>query len=152
TADELHSLLLSEFPNCDVLAMAAAVADFIPQAAGRRLHREDGDQSVLLKTDRDILASLAPLHRNQQVIAFAAETGDFESRGRRKREQRGAALIVVNDVGRSDIGFDAENNEVLILGRDGSRETVSRRPKREIADKIWDALLASRGAKAKAGR
>ena len=116
-----------------------------PRPASQRLHRDDGDQSVLLKTGRDILASLAPLHRNQQVIAFAAETSDFESRGRRKMESKGADLIVVNDVGRSDVGFDAEENEVLILGRDGIRETVSRRSKREIADKIWDAALAARG-------
>jgi phosphopantothenoylcysteine decarboxylase/phosphopantothenate--cysteine ligase len=146
TADELHGLLLREFPDCDVLAMAAAVADFIPQPAGRRLHREDGDQTVLLKTGRDILASLAPLHRSQQVIAFAAETSDFEARGRRKMEQKGADLIVVNDVGRTDIGFDSKENEVLILGRDGTRETISRQSKRDVADKIWDALLAARGA------
>ncbi|HEX7251233.1 MAG TPA: bifunctional phosphopantothenoylcysteine decarboxylase/phosphopantothenate--cysteine ligase CoaBC, partial [Thermoanaerobaculia bacterium] len=68
TAAELHALLLREFPECDTLAMAAAVADFIPPPSGQRLHREDGDQSVLLKTGRDILASLAPLHRSQQVI------------------------------------------------------------------------------------
>ena len=58
-------------------------------------------------------------------------------------EQKGADLIVVNDVGRTDIGFDSKENEVLILGRDGTRETISRRSKREVADKIWDALLAA---------
>jgi phosphopantothenoylcysteine decarboxylase/phosphopantothenate--cysteine ligase len=149
TAAELHALLLGEFPECDVLAMAAAVADFIPQPASQRLHRESGDQTVLLKTGCDILASLAPLHRSQQVIAFAAETSDFEARGRRKMEQKGADLIVVNDVGRTDIGFDSKENEVLILGRDGTRETISRRSKREVAEKIWDALLAARGANAR---
>ena len=152
TAAELHTLLLREFPDCDVLAMAAAVADFIPQQASQRLHREDGDQRVLLKAGRDILASLAPLHRSQQVIAFAAETSDFEARGRRKMEQKGADLIVVNDVGRTDIGFDSKENEVLILGRDGTRETIDRRSKRDVADKIWDALLAAQGANAKVER
>ncbi|HEY6931063.1 MAG TPA: bifunctional phosphopantothenoylcysteine decarboxylase/phosphopantothenate--cysteine ligase CoaBC [Thermoanaerobaculia bacterium] len=150
TAAELHALLLHEFPECDALAMAAAVADFIPQPSGQRLHREDGDQSVLLKTGRDILASLAPLHRSQQVIAFAAETSDFESRGRHKMEEKDADLIVVNDVGRPDIGFDSDENEVLILGRDGFRETISRRSKREIADEIWNAALVAQGSKTKA--
>jgi phosphopantothenoylcysteine synthetase/decarboxylase len=45
-------------------------------------------------------------------------------------------------VGRPDIGFDADDNEVLLLARDGARELVSRRSKREVADKIWDAYLS----------
>ena len=144
TAADLHALLVQEFPECDVLVMAAAVADFIPQEASDRLHRDDGDRQVLFRKGQDILPSLAPLARGQKVVAFAAETDDFETRGRRKMEQKNADLIVVNDVGRSDVGFDAEDNEVLILGRDGTREVVSRRSKREIAEKIWDATKAIR--------
>lgn len=145
TADELHASLLREFPECEGLAMAAAVADFIPEASPRRWHRKDGDKSVRLAAGRDVLASVLPLKRGQTVVAFAAETEDLESRARRKMEEKGADLIVVNDVGRPNVGFDAEDNEVLILGRDGSRQAVSRRSKREVADRIWDAFLAARG-------
>jgi phosphopantothenoylcysteine decarboxylase/phosphopantothenate--cysteine ligase len=140
TADELHGLLVREFPECDALVMAAAVADFIPEASPARLHRDQGAQVLRLSPGRDLLASLQPLKRTQSVVAFAAETEDFETRGRRKMEAKGADLIVVNDVGRADIGFDAEENEVLILGRDGSTRSVSRRGKREVADAILDAL------------
>lgn len=146
TADELHALLVREFPECDGLAMAAAVSDFIPEASAHRLHRSGGPRSVRLEPGRDILASLAPLRRGQTVVAFAAETDDLEAAGRRKMEAKSADLIVVNDVGRSDIGFDVEDNEVLILRRDGAREMVSRRSKREVADRIWDAFLAARSA------
>jgi phosphopantothenoylcysteine decarboxylase/phosphopantothenate--cysteine ligase len=146
TAADLHGLLVREFPECDGLAMAAAVADFIPEKSAARLHREDGDRSVRLKAGSDILASLKPLRRGQTVVAFAAETEDLESRGRRKMEAKGADLVVVNDVGRGDIGFDAPENEVLILRRDGVRELVSRRSKREVAEKIWDAFLAVRSS------
>ena len=144
TADDLHGLLVAEFPECDGLAMAAAVADFIPETSPVRLHREEGDRALRLSAGRDILASLAPLRRAQTVVAFAAEAEDLERRGRAKLEQKGADLIVVNDVGREDIGFDAPENEVLILRRDGEKEFVSRRSKREIAEKIWDAFLAVR--------
>jgi len=146
TSADLQALLLQEFPDCDVLVMAAAVADFIPLAEPERMHREQGDRTVALTAGPDLLASLAPLRRSQTVVAFAAETEDLEARGRRKMEKKSADLIVVNDVGRSGIGFDAEDNEVLILGRDGSKEVVSRRPKRAVADKIWDAVRAVRGA------
>ena len=144
TADELHALLVREFPECDGLVMAAAVADFIPEASSDRLHREEGERSLLLQPGRDLLASLRPLKRGQTVVAFAAETEDLEARGRRKREAKGADLIVVNDVGRRDIGFDAAENEVLILGPGGAREHVSRRGKRDVAEQIWDAFAEAR--------
>ena len=146
TAADLHGLLVREFPECDGLAMAAAVADFIPERSPGRLHREEGDRSVRLKAGSDILASLKPLRRGQTVVAFAAETEELEERGRRKMEAKGADLVVVNDVGRGDIGFDATENEVLILRRDGARELVSRRSKREAAEKIWDAFREVRSS------
>jgi phosphopantothenoylcysteine decarboxylase/phosphopantothenate--cysteine ligase len=146
TAADLHGLLVREFPECDGLAMAAAVADFIPEKSAARLHREDGDRSLRLKAGVDILESLKPLRRGQTIVAFAAETEDLESRGLRKMEAKDADLIVVNDVGRGDVGFDAPENEVLILRRDGARELVSRRSKREVAEKIWDAFLEVRSS------
>ena len=152
TAADLHGLLVREFPDCDGLAMAAAVADFLPEESRQRIHREDGDRSLRLTVGRDILASVEPLKREQTVVAFAAETEDLEVRGRRKMEAKGADLVVVNDVGRGDIGFDSEQNEVLILSREGNREIVSRRSKREIAEKIWDAFLAVRGAPVRTSR
>lgn len=144
TAADLENLLRAEFPECDVLAMAAAVADFIPEESRERLHREEGDRRVLLTAGPDLLRGLAPLRRKQTVVAFAAETGDLEARGRRKMEDKGAHLIAVNDVGRSDVGFDSPENEVLLLSRDGGSEAVSRRSKREVADRIWDAVCRLR--------
>ncbi|HEY6147351.1 MAG TPA: bifunctional phosphopantothenoylcysteine decarboxylase/phosphopantothenate--cysteine ligase CoaBC, partial [Thermoanaerobaculia bacterium] len=152
TAAELHALLVREFPDCDGLAMAAAVADFIPEESPVRLHREEGDRTVRLAAGTDILASLAPLKRGQTVIAFAAETEDFETRGRRKMEAKDADLVIVNDVGRKEIGFDSPDNEVWILGRDGTRELVTQRSKREVAEKIWDAFRAARAASAVGSR
>ena len=152
TASDLHALLVREFPECDGLAMAAAVADFIPEESPTRLHRSEGDVSLRLTAGADILASIRPLKKGQTIVAFAAETGDLEARGRAKMEAKGADLIVVNDVSRSDIGFDAEENEVLILRRDGETERVSLRAKREIAERIWDAFLQVRTSRAKIPR
>ncbi|MEP6800354.1 MAG: bifunctional phosphopantothenoylcysteine decarboxylase/phosphopantothenate--cysteine ligase CoaBC [Acidobacteriota bacterium] len=144
TAADLHGLLVHEFPECDALAMAAAVADFIPEPSAHRMHRGEGDVTVRLAAGRDVLASLRPLKREQVVIAFAAETEDLERRGAAKREAKGADLIVINDVGRPDIGFEAPDNEVVILAKGESSVTVSRRPKRDVADAIWDACLRAR--------
>lgn len=152
TADDLHGLLVREFPECDGLVMAAAVSDFIPEESEHRLHRSEGARTLHLNPGRDIIASLAPLKRGQTVVAFAAETEGLAERGRRKMEAKDADLVVVNDVGKPGIGFDAEDNEVLILRRDGVTESVTRRSKREIADRIWDAFLAARVARTEARR
>jgi len=144
TADELAAILVREFPECDGLVMAAAVADFIPEASASRLHRDQGEATLRLAPGRDLLASLRPLKRGQTVVAFAAETENLEVRGRRKLEAKGADLIVVNDVGREGIGFDTPDNEVLILSCTGGRDLVSRRSKREVAGRILDAVAAAR--------
>ena len=65
-----------------------------------------------------------------------------------KREEKGADLIVVNDVGRSDIGFGSAENEVVILAKGEPARAVSRRGKREVADAIWDAFAAFRARRA----
>ncbi len=147
TAADLHALLVREFPECDGLVMAAAVSDFIPQPTGRRLHRDEGPQTLRLEPGQDILASLRPLKRQQTVVAFAAETDRLEERGRRKMEAKGADLIVVNDVGEPGIGFDAADNAVLILRPDAPGESVSRRSKREVAERIWDAFRAAHASR-----
>ena len=152
TAADLQALLVHEFPECNVLIMAAAVADFIPEESAERLHREGGDRTLRLAAGRDVLAGLAPLTRSQTVVAFAAETDRLEERGRAKMERKGADLIVINDVGRAGSGFDAEENEVLILGRRGEREVVSRRPKRDVAGKILDAIARVRRSPSEVSR
>jgi phosphopantothenoylcysteine decarboxylase/phosphopantothenate--cysteine ligase len=144
SASELMQLLIEEFPSCDLLAMAAAVADFIPEESPRRLHRADGPRSLRLTPGDDLLATIARLKKTQTVIAFAAETEDLEARAARKMEQKDADLIVVNDVGRADIGFDAPDNEATVLHRDGTRRGIPKRSKRDAADAIWDEAVSAR--------
>jgi phosphopantothenoylcysteine decarboxylase/phosphopantothenate--cysteine ligase len=143
TSEQLRELLDQEFEKCDVLVMAAAVADFIPEKVSRRLHRSDGGRSLMLAPGPDLLASLAPRKGPRLVVAFAAEGRDAEQRALKKMEEKGADWIVVNDVTREGIGFEAEDNEVLLISSDGRRQEISRRPKRDVAEKIWDAVSSS---------
>lgn len=140
---DLQALLDAEFASCDVLVMAAAVSDFIPEAQARRLHRAEGGRSVTLTPGPDLLAGLGAKKESRVIIAFAAEGRDAEASARRKMEAKNADWIVVNDIGRPDIGFDADENEILLLSREGGRLEVSRRPKRNVAEKIWDAISSA---------
>ena len=143
TARDLSASLREAFAACDVLVMAAAVSDFIPERVGRRLHRSEGPRSLALNPGEDLLAAIAREKGPRVVVAFAAELGGGEDAARQKMSAKGADWIVVNDVSRPDVGFESEENEVLLLSESGRRVEVSRRPKREVAEKIWDAVSST---------
>ena len=150
TAAELKAACEEAFPACDVLLMAAAVADFRP--AERREDKIKKDAAgaapvVALERTDDVLSGLAAARRPEQVlIGFAAETGAGAleyGRGKLARKQLDA--VVVNDVAVPGIGFDAAENEVTILTASGERH-VPRAAKAEVADAIIDAVLSLRSS------
>ena len=83
------------------------------------------------------------------MVGFAAETDDVVERGRRKLEGKNLDLVVVNDVGRPDVGFGSDENEVHIIRKDGTVESLARMPKEKVAgillDRVAAELRASQG-------
>jgi phosphopantothenoylcysteine decarboxylase/phosphopantothenate--cysteine ligase len=155
TAAELSAVCAEEFPGCDVLLMAAAVADFRPaQPAERKLKKTaPGALSAIeLEPTEDVLSKLAGKRRPEQLlVGFAAEHGDGAvAYGREKLGRKGLDAIVINDISRPDIGFDAEQNEVLILARDGLEKYITRAAKIAIADAVLDQVGRLREAAASA--
>lgn len=142
SASELSRLLAVEFPAHDILAMAAAVADFIPEEFDRRIHRSEGPRSVALRPGEDLLAALAGSKGKRTVIAFAAESGASVEGAREKLRVKGADWIAINDISKPGVGFDADDNEMVLLSAGGRSVAISRRPKLEVARAIWDAVLA----------
>jgi phosphopantothenoylcysteine decarboxylase/phosphopantothenate--cysteine ligase len=163
TAGEMKEACEQAFPSCDVLLMAAAVADFKPaQRAAGKIAKSGHERLRLdLEPTADVLASLAAHRRDGQVlVGFAADHGERAvQRAREKLQAKALDAIVVNDISRSDIGFDSEHNEVTILtaasaaggssargaaGPAGSREPrvqhIERAPKRAIAEQILDTV------------
>ena len=143
TTAELEAAVRERFPHADVLIMAAAPADFRPmEPADTKLLREENESlTVDLEPTEDIVAAVAAGRRpDQTVVGFAAEhgTGAVE-RGRAKLARKGLDAVVVNDISRTDIGFDSSENEVTIVLADGERE-VGRRPKPEVAAAILDEV------------
>jgi phosphopantothenoylcysteine decarboxylase/phosphopantothenate--cysteine ligase len=156
TAAELGQACEQRFAECDVLLMAAAVADYRPEAQKGKLRKDQSDtlDLHLARTD-DVLAALAANRRPEQtLIGFAAEHGGgaIES-ARQKRERKGVDAIVVNDISRTDIGFEADHNEVTIVTADGERH-VARAGKAQVAAAVLDEVgaLRERGAEAQWSR
>ena len=142
SAAELRDASRAEFPACDVLVMAAAVADFRPaDPASTKLGKAGRDGLELrLEPTEDVLAELASERDGQILVGFAAEHGDGAvERARGKLERKGLDAIVVNDISRTDIGFDVEQNEVAIVTRAGVRE-VPLASKAEVAGAVLDLV------------
>ena len=153
TAAELREACEQEFSACEVLLMAAAVADFRPHARAAGKIKKAGRKSLELELEPtvDVLAALAARRRKgQTLIGFAAEHGESAiDHAREKLAEKGLDAVVVNDISREDIGFEVDANEVTILARgDGGAQTaqhVPRAPKTEVAEAILDAVERLRG-------
>ena len=142
TAAELEREVLAR-SDADVVLMAAAVADYRPaeQSSGKRPKNEQ-PWTVRLEPTGDVLAQLGARRRNGQVlIGFAADHGETGlARAREKLEAKRSDLIVFNDVSREDIGFDAGENEVVLVSAAGERR-IRKAPKERIASEILDEIV-----------
>ena len=143
TAAELRAACEERFDACDVLLMAAAVADFRPVApAATKLKKDTGPPGPIeLEVTDDVLSGLAARRRpGQRLVGFAAEHGEGAvAYGRDKLERKRLDVVVVNDISRSDIGFDVDQNEVVIVSTRGERP-VPRASKQRIAAEVLDEV------------
>jgi phosphopantothenoylcysteine decarboxylase/phosphopantothenate--cysteine ligase len=149
TAAELETACAEEFERCDVLLMAAAVADFRPAAPleEKIVKGEHARLRLELEPTTDVLALLSGRRRaGQTLVGFAAEHGDGAlERARGKLERKRLDVVVVNDISQPGIGFDVPENEVTIVSGDGAQH-VARAGKRAVAGAILAAVERLRGA------
>jgi phosphopantothenoylcysteine decarboxylase/phosphopantothenate--cysteine ligase len=128
--------------GADVVLMAAAVSDYRPaQSDDAKRPKDDKTWQIELEPTADVLRDLGESRKNGQVlVGFAAETAaDGLERARKKLADKQVDLIVYNDVSRDDVGFDAKENEVVIVSAQGERR-VEKAPKEAIAAAILDEV------------
>jgi phosphopantothenoylcysteine decarboxylase / phosphopantothenate---cysteine ligase len=126
--------------SADLVLMAAAVADYRPvERVDAKRPKDERTWRVELEPTHDVLQSLGERRTNGQVlVGFAAETGpDGLARAREKLSRKRVDLVVYNDVARDDIGFDSDENEVVLVTASGERR-VEKAPKDRIAATIVD--------------
>ena len=139
TAQSLHEAALAR-GDADLVLMAAAVADYRPAEPldGKR-PKDARAWRLELEPTPDVLQALGERRTNGQVlVGFAAETGpDGLARAREKLHRKHVDLVVYNDVSRTDIGFDADANEVVLVTAAGERR-VAKAQKDQVAAAIVD--------------
>ena len=146
TAAEMQAATEQHAATADVVVMAAAVADFRPVAAAdRKLKKRDGVPEIELEPTPDILAGLgASKPSGQLLVGFAAETDDLAANAERKLADKRLDLIVANDVGAADTGFQHDTNAVTLFGPDGPSTEVPLADKRAIAAAVFDRIVQMR--------
>jgi phosphopantothenoylcysteine decarboxylase/phosphopantothenate--cysteine ligase len=128
--------------SADIVLMAAAVSDYRPaQTEQTKRPKDEKPWRIELEPTVDVLRKLSERRTNGQVlVGFAAETGQQGlERAREKLVAKNLDLIVFNDVSRPDVGFDAPENEVVLVSAHGERR-IAKAPKREIAAAILDEV------------
>jgi len=144
SASDMKEALEREFPWCDALFMAAAIADYRPlQTAIQKIKREkDPEITLVLQRNDDILLGLSNQKKpHQKVFGFAAESENLRMHAQEKLTRKKLDAIIANDISRSDIGFNVDHNEVTALLPDGKEINLERAPKTVIAQKLLLQLL-----------
>lgn len=145
TAAEMRAEVLLELPAATIVVKAAAVADYtVPDIAKAKIKKSAGPLAIELQRTVDILAEIGRLKGERLLVGFAAETEDPVAEARRKLEAKNCDMVVGN---RAEATFGADDNEVVLVTRSGETR-LPRMPKREVADRIFDHLLAIRAGAA----
>jgi phosphopantothenoylcysteine decarboxylase / phosphopantothenate---cysteine ligase len=143
-AADMRDAVVAEVPSADALLMAAAPADFaVAEPAAAKIKRAAGVPNLALAATPDILKEAAAAARTTAVlVGFAAETQELLANAGRKLAAKGVDLLVANDVARPGIGFDADENEVVLLAAGRQAERVERASKTVVAGRILDRVAA----------
>lgn len=139
SALELFDEIDTRFDQTDVLIMAAAVSDYrVANEADSKMKKMDdsGPVTIELTENPDILKSMGDKKKEQFLVGFAAETDHLEKYAKKKLKEKNLDVIVANEVGRSDRGFNADENQVIIFTVDGDRIDVPLTAKSEVANII----------------
>ena len=140
---EMYDAVVGEFPNCDAAILCAAVADFRPEEIAEQKIKRVGDDLLLkLKPTQDIAATIGTMKgEGQRIVAFALETNEEESNAQRKLEKKNADFIVLNSTRIPGTTFQADDNQITIINKEG-KKSYAKKPKTEVARDIIDELVS----------
>ena len=141
TAEEMCKAVLDNFGNCDVVVMAAAVADYRPAEVSETKIKKNDDEMVLrLVRTPDILKKLGTIKGNRILVGFSAETDHLTDNAMKKLESKNLDMIVANDVTMEGAGFGTDTNIIKIIKRDGTVIDLPLMSKLEAAHRILDEV------------
>ncbi len=144
SARDMYDAVLSRADRQDMIIKAAAVGDYRPaETASEKLKKGDGEMTVALARNLDILAELGRRkHPGQLLCGFAMETQNLLDNAADKLRRKNCDMLVANSLRDKGAGFGTDTNVATLLFADGRRETPPLMSKEDLADVILDRLLA----------
>ncbi len=147
SAAEMRAAVMNRMAEAGIIIKAAAVADYTVASPAPQKMKKSGAKLVLeLEPTADILAEAGRNKGDRLLVGFAAETQNLVEEARRKLEAKNCDMIVANRVDRAELGFGSDDNEVVLVKRDGQSVELPRASKRQIAGLIFDEVLKLRAA------
>lgn len=135
SAQDMYEASHDALENCDIFIAAAAVADFRPAAAAdQKMKKQPGKDTMTLEMVKnpDIVASIANAKPKPFTVGFAAETQDVVAYARDKLHRKNLDLVIANDVSQPEIGFNSDDNAVILVGKQ-DQEVLDQRSKQQLA-------------------
>lgn len=137
TAEEMREKVLDEFETVDAVIMSAAVADYrVKNVAPQKIKKDEGNLTLELVKNPDILKELGRIRKDQILVGFAAETVNVVSYAKNKIAEKNLDFIVANDVTKEGAGFAVDTNVVSIITREGEIENLPKMSKAALAERI----------------
>ena len=145
TANEMRKAVMDHLDKATVIIKAAAVADYHrSNPPKQKVKKTAARMSIELDPTPDILAEVGKKKGDRMLIGFAAETENLIEEARRKLESKNCDMVVANLVSQEGIGFESDENEVVLVLRAGQTVPVRRAAKRVIAQRIFDEMIKLR--------
>ena len=142
SAAEMFEAVKQHYDTADVVIKAAAVADYRPKnVAVQKIKKSDGDMTLELERNPDILAWLGEYKQQQILMGFAAETNDIEQHALGKLQRKHLDFIAANDVTQQHSGFGKDTNQITVYGADGTVTELPVLAKEAAADRLLDMVL-----------
>lgn len=144
SANELYEEIDKRFEQTDILIMSAAVSDYgVANSAGSKMKKDDSSEPVTIELTEnpDILKTMGQKKKDQFLVGFAAETNNIEEYAKIKLKEKNLNMIVANEVGRDDRGFNADENQAVIFTDKETKQEIPLTSKKKVAAILIDQVI-----------
>lgn len=142
SAKEMYDAVSTHFETADVLVMSAAVSDYTPTTVAENKMKKQDNMTLEFEKNPDILKEMGKRKKEGQcLVGFAAETERLEEYAQKKLKEKKVDMIVANDVGKKDRGFNSDENEVVFFSNESDPVTIKLKKKTEVANDIMSWIV-----------
>ncbi|MEL6303793.1 MAG: bifunctional phosphopantothenoylcysteine decarboxylase/phosphopantothenate--cysteine ligase CoaBC [Bacteroidota bacterium] len=142
SAQEMYEACHAHFETSNVMIAAAAVADYRPKnVSEQKMKKKEGDLTLVLERNPDILKSLGEIKKEQFLVGFALETENEIENAKGKLKRKNLDAIVLNTLNDKGAGFGGNTNKITFIDKNLTIKTFALKMKPEVAFDIWSEIL-----------